>query len=587
MTAKFEQITRFIKDLPENSLEDALTYLSTLDPVVFAGFYRKVKGWPLAFDYSKHLIPEELLKIQKANPSKQAYEREKKGRLLRHRPFLIDPLRDDHPHKVYEKSRQVGISELSLTEVIWFLYVHGGKWVIAFPRDTQLKDFSNTRISEAFKESKRLSALLTGTDQTYSKKIGNGYLLLRSAWESNLGEGIDADGVTLDEKDRMKVGIEIAFWESLQSSKFGWKREISTPTVPNRGIDIPFKLSDQRIWLVRCVTCNLEQEIEYPTNIQQQIDFPQGTKELPEGAYEFVCRKELCRGPLNRLKGRWVARYPDKVQVRGYHITQLIAPWITATDVMQRKIRYKHFQLFSDYVLGSPAKGENILLSDDDIDAISCNYGLFTRRTDDWEDVSVGIDWGHLNWVVVKARNRHNNKPYVIGLAVREDNYSRELDSVKEIDQYIEPFQPDIICADHGYGKDRNTYLARKYPNFFAVTYNPSTKSSKTFKPQFIESSSRVIIDRTSSLKTYCRAIQDLEFGIPSLELELVKTYQKHLLALAPLKHMEEGQEDNENAEITEEITSTGPDHFAHAGLFSYLGLDRLLGTNGFDFEFL
>jgi hypothetical protein len=78
--------------------------------------------------------------------------------------------------------------------------------------------------------------------------------------------------------------------------------------------------------------------------------------------------------------------------------------------------------------------------------------------------VFVGIDWGHLNWVIVIGINYTNQRTYLLNIGVFEDDKHRELDSVKHIEAFIAPFEPDLIVADGGYGKDRNTYLLRKYP---------------------------------------------------------------------------------------------------------------------------
>ena len=44
-----------------------------------------------------------------------------------------------------------------------------------------------------------MRAIMGVPNQVQTKRLSNSFLLLRSAWESNLGEGIDADGVTFDE----------------------------------------------------------------------------------------------------------------------------------------------------------------------------------------------------------------------------------------------------------------------------------------------------------------------------------------------------------------------------------------------------
>lgn len=536
-------------------------------------FNRTIKGAPYTFDVSG------LISKVTGEESK----REKMQLLLRHRPFLVQPLNDMHPHKVYKKGRQVGVSELSVTEVLWFLDSHPNtKWLYTFPREKQLTDFSTTRITEAMDESVKMRHLFGVPNQTFLKKVGlSSFLLLRSAWESNLGEGVDADGVTFDEKDRMKEGIEVAFRESLTSSKFGLLREVSTPTLPGRGVDASFMHSDQMEWHVACSKCGMWQTIEYPDNIVQMKDIPPGTKELPEGSYEYRCRKEKCRGALDRVYGQWVPKYPTRGNIRGYLIPQTICAWMSATQLMQKKIDYKFAQLWENYCLARTSVGENILLSEEDFANANSGHEMVGARTPDWDQISVGIDWGHLNWVVVIGRNVHNNRKYLLNIGVFEDDHRNELESVKKAEAFIAPFDPDIIVADAGYGKDRNSYLLRKYPGkLFACWYNPSEKGSRTFQPSWSDAFSKVLCDRTMTIKNTCRTLKERELGLPRYD-RAMQMFQKHFENLAPMREEEEG-------EIFETIQSTGDDHLVHSCGYALIGGEKLEGgKSNFSFEFI
>jgi hypothetical protein len=579
-------IKELLATMPDVDIGTAMDLLAKQDPALFCMFYRKLRGQPLTFDNQRNLLDSALAAVKAKLPAER-YQLEVQSRLLKHRPFLLQPMRDSHPHKVYEKARQIGISELSITETVHFLWANPGtKSIYTFPRDSQLKDFSVTRISEMFAETARIASLLGTPNQVYTKRIGQSYMILRSAWESNLGEGIDADMVTLDEKDRMKDGVDIAFRESMKSSKYGWLREVSTPTLPGRGVDLSFRESDQMTWLVRCNKCNAEQEIEYPDNIIQVKHIPVGVKELPPDCYEYLCRKIKCRGALNRNVGRWIPKHPERKNIRGYALPQTIAPWIAATRLMQDKINYKFVQLWFNYCLGKPAMGENVLLSDADFSQACSGHQLQRGRTKDWIDISVGIDWGHLNWVSVVARNVHNQRLYLIGLAVFEDNHADALASVKDVENFIAPFQPDIIIADAGYGKDRNAYLLKRFSpdglgRFWACWYNPSTKASRTFQPVWsTPAQARLLVDRTMTIKLTCRAIKEREFGLPDLAQEYVGLLVKHFKNLAPLRVEEEG-------EIVEDISCTGDDHLVHATGYALIGLDKLSNCSKFSFDFI
>jgi hypothetical protein len=581
------KLSDVIEAPPSATAMEGLEALAKTDPVLWCAINRRVKGEPLVFDNARKLEPNALGEIKRTLILSD-YERELFSRLLHHRPFLKQPLRDKHKHKVYEKGRQIGGSELMVSEEFHFLSSNPGtKLIHTFPRDKQLTDFSVTRIASVFAESPRMAALAGTPNQVFTKKIGDSYMILRSAWESNLGEGVDADMVVLDEKDRMRDKIEFAFKESLKSSKHGYFRELSTPTLPNRGIDVPYRASDQQVWMVKCERCNEWQEINWKENIVAVKNIPLQCKELPPESYEFLCRKTSCRGKLDRVyTGRWVAKYPDRKNIRGYHIPQLIAPWLSATRVMQDKIDMRFPELWLCYVCGVPAVGELELVNDEDFEAACAGHDMFTRRTKDFSMISVGIDWGTFNWVVVYGRNSINDRPYVLAIGVFEDT-ARELESAEMVWNFIRPFNPDIVVADAGYGKDRNSYLMRRLcPNgnegkFYAQWYNPSLKASRTFVPVWGEpASARVLVDRTLQLKNFCHTIKEREFGMPNLEIPEVQLFIRHLKSLAPFREIDE-----ETKELIETIKSSGDDHLAHAGASGWLGMEKLSKVSRFDFS--
>jgi len=574
--------------MPDATTLDALQALAQRDPVLWSALNRRVKDQPLIYDNSRNLS-EDSLDVYRKTVIRSDYEQELYVRLLHHRPMLKVPLRDKHKHKVCEKSRQVGVSELFLTEILHFLATHPGtKVCLTFPRDKQLTDFSVTRIAAVFAESPRMAELAGTPNQVFTKKIGDSYLILRSAWESNLGEGIDADMVVLDEKDRMRDKVELAFRECLKSSRYGLLREISTPTLPGRGIDIPFSASDQQVWMVKCEKCGDKQEVHWKDNIIQVKDFPLGCKELPAESYEFLCRKQSCRGKLDRINsGEWVARYPSRNHIRGYHISQLIAPWISATRVMQDKIDFRFPEAWFNYVCGIPATGSLEVLSDKDFELSCAGHQLLVERDmKRWSHVSVGIDWGDYSWAVVLGRSAVNQRVYLIGIGVFEDLPNEKPEVVME--NYIMPFQPEITIADAGYGKDRNSHLFKKLcPNrtegrFYAQWYNPSQKASRTFQPEFSDPArARVLVDRTMQLKNVTRAVKTREFGFPDLGDEKVRLLMKHMKSLVPFREI-----DDETKEIVETIKNSGEDHLAHALASAALGMEKLGQVSKFDFSF-
>lgn len=138
-------------------------------PSLWALKYKTIKGKPTTF-------------VSKKNPFK-------------HRPWQQGILDDQHPNKVVEKSRQLGISELSVTECLHFLTVHDNtKIMYTFPTYHQMNDFSTTRVAPVFRDSAYLKGVLSNeVNNVSTKKIRNSYLLMRSGSSGSIGEGADVD----------------------------------------------------------------------------------------------------------------------------------------------------------------------------------------------------------------------------------------------------------------------------------------------------------------------------------------------------------------------------------------------------------
>lgn len=572
-----------LEKAPKLGVRDTFEQLAAIDPVIWTMYKRRLVGHGMTFDMARHLTPQALTakrtEFSNTERGQKEYDRAVTEIQQRHRPWQMQPLRDDHEHKAYQKGRQLGITEVSFTEAVCFLDQHPNTILLyVFPRDKQLETFATTRIKPMFTETPRMRALLTGVDQTFTKKINESHMVMRSGWESGLGEGVNADVLVIDEKDRMKPGVEIAFRESMSASRFNWLREVSTPSVPNRGINASFLNSDQQMWFVKCSRCGRKQPITVDS-IKQMINLPFNCKELPDDSYAYVCEKAKCGGKLDRINGEWVAKCPSIKLIRGYHMPQMIAEWISATTIMQKKINYKFFQLFCNYILGEASVGQGLMMTETDFDMANAGHKMVDRKTNDWVLTSVGIDWGHKNWVVVEGLNV-NGRKYIMNAKMFEDNRSEELASVRAIDAWIEPFQPDIIIPDAGYGKDRNTYMTRRYPNrVFECRYNQAEKSqAASFIPRW--SANQVLADRTSALKNICRLIKDREIGFANREYPIIQELEAHLKALIPM------MEEDDDGKVVEVVKNTGADHLAHCTLYAELGMDHLMLTNNFNFSF-
>ncbi|MFA7175215.1 MAG: terminase gpA endonuclease subunit, partial [Kiritimatiellia bacterium] len=231
-------------------------------------------------------------------------------------PFLEQIYADLSRHIVVMKAAQMGISEYAINKSIWFLE-NCGDVLYVLPTDGDSNDFSAGRLNPAIEESPHVVDLFTDVANVGHKRSGNRNYYLRGSNSRSRLKSVPIDFLVLDEFEEMvQKNIPLAR-DRMDASPYKWELNMSTPGVPEAGIDAEFAHSDQHKWLVRCEHCNYDQELTFPDNIAGD---------------EYVCRK--CRRPIDRFHGQWVAARPG-ADIRGYHLSQLFSPTVTAAELMK------------------------------------------------------------------------------------------------------------------------------------------------------------------------------------------------------------------------------------------------------------
>ena len=588
-------------DLTGLTPEQILDYESKRRPSIWSQRHTKLRGQTYRFerlDSTGSLVLE-------------------KKQLRLQRKFLQQPLDDQHAWKSFQKSRQCGASENHVRECLWFADTHPyTKQAYIFPTFDQVADFSKTRIEEVMKDSPYLSRRM-GIDPVTKKKlqgfdvvdnvrlrrVGESFIFFRSGHTPKSGEGIDIDILYLDEVDRMNPKTTTAFNEALAASAYGWRRDISTPSLPGVGVNASFQRSDQHHWWMKCPHCN-----HYFTLVLDEdyglVDLPIDTRGRPnhslhltydfieeDDTHAFACPK--CRAFVSnetRILGFWHPLHEYNKRVRGYQISQLICPWISATDIVNKKEDFKIEQLWMNYVIGLPYLGDNVLVTRNDI------YGCIDRSLTNPYDLArdglaLGGDWGDTSWLVV-GMNHPDGSGRVIIMdilsvsdreAIRQENGTKDNPHIREFANKMRQWNVDKAVLDGGYGKDKNWELLNQFPGRVYSCFYPSigSASTKTFQDAWSEQDNKVSVDRTMTLKIATQMFVKRRVVIPEWVASnpLFDTFVKHVTNLVSIKDIEEDQETRTEL-LTERIGSLpGGDHLGHAWNYLTIALRNTKAT--------
>lgn len=594
--------------------EQIFDYQIKTRPSIWAQYYTGLRGRPYRFEQLNQDGSYDLRK------PRQIPQTDKSIGIRGQRQLLQQILDDQHPHKSTQKSRQCGMSENEVREVLWFGDKHDyTKCVYVFPTFDQVADFSRTRIEEVMKDSPYIKSRMgidpvTGkkkqgediTDNVRLRRIGTSFIFFRSGHTAKAGEGIDCDMVVFDEIDRMAPNVMIAFSESLSSSAYGWRRDVSTPSLPGVGVNASFKDSDQQHWFMKCPHCG-----NWFTMIH---DFPKGVIELSKDSrgvpnhnlhlkypgiieetdtHAYVCLK--CGHFITdetRMKGIWRPLYPYKTGVRGYQISQLYCPWISASQLMKKKNDYNLDQLFENYVIGRPYLGDNIMISKADImrcidTSLKSPYDIRRRS------VCQGVDWGNQSWGIIGMQHPDNpEKTLILDIWSAEDSEAtvsadgrKSNPHIQRTGEKMRQWEVETGVFDAGYGKDRNFELMQDFPGRVFSCFYPNLASASTTKVNDIwnEEDSKVSVDRTLTLETMAKMFRDGKIVIPLWvsQSPFFGTFIKHLTNIVLIRDIVEDEKTKKEQIVVRVGTLPGGDHFAHAMNYLTIALRKEKRSGG------
>lgn len=261
-----------------------------------------------------------------------------------HHRFLLDIYRDESPKLCVMKSTQVGLSTAAILKEFYMAAKRGYNCIHTLPTDDDVRAFVRSKVNPIIEKNPVIQETLIGmTDNIYQKQVGESFIFYQGTKGQSKGIMITSDINFHDELDRSDIGKVETYHSRLAHSQFKGEWIFSNPSRPNVGVDVYWQRSQKKQWHVRCSHCGERQPLDYWENICQERKV-------------FICRK--CGGIIDdesRLDGEWVAEYPGR-DWSGYHISQLIAPWITAAEIIEQE-QTKSQEYFYNFVLGLPVIG--------------------------------------------------------------------------------------------------------------------------------------------------------------------------------------------------------------------------------------
>ena len=225
-----------------------------------------------------------------------------------------------------KKGAQLGFSEAGVIKtlhgMIYNKYPVGVLYL--FPTGNDVTDFSKGRFQPLIDDNRFIKEHVINTDAANIKRIRKAMLYLRGARASKKIQGtkkssvklkgIPVDRIVFDECDEMEEVMITLALQRLAHSNVGEEYYLSTPSIPNYGIDKMYDESDQRLWMIRCEHCSTETCLE--------MEFPKCIDREESGRWFRACKK--CGKEIFPKDGRWEAQYPLRSKdLVGWWVSQL------------------------------------------------------------------------------------------------------------------------------------------------------------------------------------------------------------------------------------------------------------------------
>lgn len=433
--------------------------------------------------------------------------------------------------------------------VIWFMWLcMTGKvtkgcayWL---PTDGDVQDFVKQKVDRFIQENTEMIPDILDKRQAYN--VGMKFLFgvptfWRGIKSKSKVKSISADATVFDEFDEADPEQVYQARERMSASEVKLVRELSTPTIPDFGIDKRFAESDQRHMHFKCSKCNQWTCLE--------LTFPECMVQESSSKWRVGCSK--CKAPLDFSTGRWFSLNQSS-DIRGYQISQLYSPFVTASTIMNEYQTTEFPQHFWNHKIGLPYLNANDRITFEQ--AISNCDPMQSMKQLSQTGCAMGVDVGRvLHWTIIQP----GTPKRIIAFG--------EAQTFEELPKIANRFNVSIAVIDALPEIKKVNDLKKADRRFWDCYYNQATRG--TFK--WLEDQRTVAVNRTEVLDMGTDDFHERKILLPQRSSEVEKFCQ-HVSNVA--KTVDENKETGDKVFVYKKL---GPDHYRHSLGYAYISLSR------------
>jgi hypothetical protein len=474
------------------------------------------------------------------------------------RKFLVDIYNDLSPLQVILKSPQVGMTVCNAIKSFYVAKKLHRQIIYTLPTISDIQDMVGGSFNRIIAQNPILSAWVRDHDTIEQKSVGDSIIFYRGTFTAKQAMMIPSGLNIHDEVDISNAEVITAYENRLQAQEDGgWRWYFSHPSLAGHGVDVYWQKSDKKEWFIKCKNCYEEQILSWPESINM-------------GRESYCCKK--CGTDIEddiRINGCW--RKTAIGDFSGYHISQLMLYNKSAKDIIKAfNDPQKDKQYFYNYVLGLPYIG-----SEDRIEPKTVLQNCVDEVNDYYakdDRVIIGCDTGHgIHYVL---RNKQG-----VFLYGHETEITATKDPYDKIASFLNTFEKSIAVFDQGGDLIGVRKLQAKYPGrVFLCFYRKDRKSNEYVEWGVDDEFGTVRVDRNRQMTIMVEQMRDIGRYRLNGSKEEWAEFASHFGYLYREEITTDAKPGKDDRSLlgTEYIWKrSGPDHFAHALLYSDIGMQH------------
>jgi len=489
-----------------------------------------------------------------------------------HHPWLRDMHDSDAEMNIGQKAAQMGYTETVLNRVLFNIDMRAIDCLYLLPSwKPDATDFSSGRFKAAIELSPHICDVFSDVSNVGHKRAGLANLYIRGSHSRSQLKSIPVGQIVIDEKDEMtQENVPLAFErQSGQVTRETW--QISTPTVPEFGINADFIRSSQNHFYFTCPSCSRFVELEFPGCLVVTADSLMDPSLKDSHVICPQCKAKLPHETKKEWLGnaKWIESFSQR-DWKGWYINQLysinLEPWKIAETALKAQTNPAEEHEFWNSKGGLPHIVTGAGVTDADLIACISSYRLFASYNGN-RVVTMGIDVGYPNchyeideWLLPPAGTaivdiNQYAKPRILSIGT--------VPTFAEAGTLLENFRVNFCVVDAQPERRAALEFANKYYGKVRLCTYEQGITGKSIHTDIHEP--RVKVDRTSWLDLSLGRFKSRTIRIAADMPEEWKSHIKNQVRVY--------EKDRAGNPTGRYITPTGEDHFGHARNYAEIAL--------------